>query len=87
MAQVRFRSAVSPFRRGTTGFRRSAPVARKSMTCVDNLVETMRPADPVHCLRPAVLLATAARFVAAFPGDVLYAVKCNPEPAVLRAPV
>ena len=85
MAQVRFRSAVSPLRRGTTGFRRSAPAVRKQMTCVDNLVETMRPADPVHCLRPAVLSATAARFVAAFPGDVLYAVKCNPEPAVLRA--
>ena len=39
----------------------------------------------MHCLRPAVLSATAARFVASFPGDVLYAVKCNPEPAVMRA--
>jgi ornithine decarboxylase len=85
MAQIRFRSAVSPLRRGTTGFRRSAPAVRKQMTCVDNLVETMLPADPVHCLRPAVLSATAARFVASFPGDVLYAVKCNPEPAVMRA--
>ena len=85
MAQIRFRSAVSPLRRGTTGFRRSAPAVRKQITCVDNLIETMRPADPVHCLRPAVLSATAARFVASFPGDVLYAVKCNPEPAVMRA--
>ncbi len=39
----------------------------------------------MHCLRPATLEATARDFVAAFPGDVLYAVKCNPEPAVLRA--
>jgi ornithine decarboxylase len=36
-------------------------------------------------LRPAVIAATADRFVAAFPGDVLYAVKCNPDPRVLRA--
>ena len=27
----------------------------------------------------------ARRFVGGFPGDVLYAVKCNPEPRVLRA--
>jgi ornithine decarboxylase len=32
-----------------------------------------------------VLAATAAEFIAAFPGDTLYAVKCNPDPAVLRA--
>ncbi|OYV38891.1 MAG: decarboxylase [Rhodospirillales bacterium 20-64-7] len=48
-------------------------------------VRALSPADPVHCLRPAVLSATAETFVAAFPGDVLYAVKCNPDPAVLRA--
>jgi ornithine decarboxylase len=32
-----------------------------------------------------VIADTAARFVQGFRGDVLYAVKCNPEPAVLRA--
>ncbi|EWY42227.1 diaminopimelate decarboxylase [Skermanella stibiiresistens SB22] len=85
MAHVRFRSAVSPLRRGTTLARRGTPSVRRPLTCVDNLVETLRPVDPVHCLRPAVLSATAARFVSAFPGDVLYAVKCNPEPAVMRA--
>ena len=37
------------------------------------------------CLRPARARAEAARFVAAFPGHVLYAVKCNPDEAVLRA--
>jgi ornithine decarboxylase len=44
-----------------------------------------RPEEAIHCLRPAVLSATAARFVADFQGDVLYAVKCNPDPAVLEA--
>ncbi len=41
--------------------------------------------EPLYCIRPRVLEATARRFVAGFPGDVLYAVKCNPEPTVLRA--
>jgi len=44
-----------------------------------------RPADPMLCLRPAAITAAARRFVDCFPGDVLYAVKCNPEPRVLRA--
>jgi ornithine decarboxylase len=52
---------------------------------VDAYVAAERPEEPVHCLRPATIAATARDFVAAFPGDVLYAVKCNPDPAVLRA--
>ena len=39
----------------------------------------------MHCLRPAVIAEAARAFVAGFPGETLYAVKCNPEPAVLRA--
>jgi ornithine decarboxylase len=39
----------------------------------------------MHCLRPAAVTAATDAFVAAFPGDVLYAVKCNPEPVILRA--
>lgn len=52
---------------------------------VDDLVAVMRPDEPLLCLRPAVFQATAAAFVSAFPGRTLYAVKCNPAPAVLRA--
>ncbi|HEV7370313.1 type III PLP-dependent enzyme [Arenibaculum sp.] len=78
MAVVRFRSAVSPLRR----HQRPAQAPRRT---VDETVAALRPSEPVHCIRPAVLSAAARRFVAAFPGDVLYAVKCNPEPAVLRA--
>ena len=52
---------------------------------IDALVARERPAEPLVCLRPATITAAAQRFVAAFPGDVLYAVKCNPEPRVLRA--
>ncbi|HVJ51183.1 MAG TPA: type III PLP-dependent enzyme [Aliidongia sp.] len=45
----------------------------------------LRPVEPMYCLRPRILTATAQRFVSRFPGDVLYAVKCNAEPAVLRS--
>jgi len=52
---------------------------------VDEVVAADRPEEPIHCLRPAAVTAAAAEFVRAFPGDVLYAVKCNPDPGVLRA--
>ncbi|MCW3475777.1 type III PLP-dependent enzyme [Limobrevibacterium gyesilva] len=77
MSQLRSRAAVSPLRR--------ALEVAAALPTVDALVAVERPAEPMHCLRPATVAAAAARFVAAFPGDVLYAVKCNPEPAVLRA--
>ena len=78
MQQVRVRRAVSPLRRRFDTA--PMPLAR-----VDDLVAAVRPEEPVHCLRPATVEATAREFVGAFPGEVLYAVKCNPEPAVLRA--
>lgn len=49
------------------------------------MVAALRPEDPVYCLRPHEVTAAARRFVAAFPGHVLYAVKCNPEPVMLDA--
>ncbi|HWY73788.1 MAG TPA: type III PLP-dependent enzyme [Burkholderiaceae bacterium] len=78
MDLLRCRSAVSPLRRGFN----PAPAA---LPRVDELVALSRPEEPMHCVRPGTLTAAARHFVAAFPGDVLYAVKCNPEPVVLRA--
>jgi ornithine decarboxylase len=52
---------------------------------VDTLVAVERPEAPMHCLRPAAIAEATSAFVAGFPGDVLYAVKCNPDPAALRA--
>jgi ornithine decarboxylase len=78
MDLLRFRSAVSPLRRGFD----PDPV---SLPRIDDLVAAVRPEEPMHCLRPDTLAAAARAFVAGFPGQVLYAVKCNPEPAVLRA--
>lgn len=82
MAQIRYRSAVSPLRRSGIDPRRAGRLALPTVAAV---VAAHRPAEPLVCLRPRVLAETAQRFVEAFPGDVLYAVKCNPEPAVLRA--
>jgi ornithine decarboxylase len=78
MARTRLKTAVSPLRR------RFAPVEAPRPR-VDAVVAAERPSEPLYCLRPAVIAAAAQRFVQGFPGDVLYAVKCNPEPAVLRA--
>ena len=49
------------------------------------MVAILRPEQPLTCLRPAEISRAGAEFVAGFPGDVMYAVKCNPEPAVLQA--
>lgn len=75
MNEIRFRGAVAPLRRPAVDL----------PSDVASVVATLRPEQPLHCLRPATMAAAAAAFRANFPGQVLYAVKCNPEPAVLRA--
>ncbi len=61
------------------------PQRRAVFPSIDAVVARMRPTDPLLCVRPRVIADAARRFVDLFPGDVLYAVKCNPEPRVLRA--
>ena len=63
----------------------SRPFGRAVLPSIDAVVARARPSDPLLCLRPAAIAAAARRFVGLFPGDVLYAVKCNPEPRVLPA--
>ena len=58
---------------------------RADLPSVDSVVARERPAAPLYCLRPAAIAAAAREFLRAFPGEVLYAVKCNPEPRALRA--
>jgi ornithine decarboxylase len=48
------------------------------------MVHDMRPEMPVTCLRPATIAATAKRFMKAFPGQVMFAVKTNPDKRVLH---
>jgi ornithine decarboxylase len=56
----------------------------EKFSSVDAVVRDLDPSEPVFCIHPAELRAAARRF-RAFPGRVLYAVKCNPHPAVLQA--
>lgn len=76
MTQIRPRGAVAPLRR---------PASLPRRPTVDAVIAALRPEEPLHCLRPQAVTEAARAFAAAFPGDVLYAVKCNAEPAVLRA--
>lgn len=48
-------------------------------TSVQEVVDTLRPRDPVFIVRPRIVAERARRVLAAFPGDVLYAVKCNDD--------
>ncbi|MBI1206704.1 MAG: type III PLP-dependent enzyme [Azospirillum sp.] len=77
MYLARLKENVLPFRQSTRG-----PSRFRS---VEAAVAAVRPNVPMLCLHPVALVAAAARFANGFAGRVLYAVKCNPEPAVLRA--
>jgi ornithine decarboxylase len=50
---------------------------------IEEMVHVMRPEAPVTCLRPATIVSTAKWFLKQFPGDVMYAVKTNPDKRVL----
>jgi ornithine decarboxylase len=47
------------------------------------MIQHLRPEFPVYCVDVAELRRNVRRFVEHFPGTTLYAVKCNPHPAVL----
>ena len=49
------------------------------------VVEALSPDYPVYCVRPHAIHRSARLFLEKFPGDTLYAVKCNPSPHMLTA--
>jgi ornithine decarboxylase len=51
---------------------------------VEQLIEKMKPGAPVYALHPAKFQVAAKRFLDAFPGDTLFAIKANPHPLVLE---
>ncbi|MGB5212249.1 MAG: hypothetical protein WBN88_01190 [Anderseniella sp.] len=51
---------------------------------VDELLTSAAPDQPVMCFCPTAFRNEAQRFATGFPGDVHYAVKANPHPAVLH---
>ncbi|MBO66790.1 MAG: ornithine decarboxylase [Acidiferrobacteraceae bacterium] len=48
------------------------------------VVKDLEPDYPVYCVRPAAIHRVARKFCDHFPGDVLYAVKCNPSRHMLN---
>lgn len=48
------------------------------------MLREWQPREPVYCIHPQVYRETAKAFLQGFPGRVLYAVKANDDPDVLR---
>ena len=51
---------------------------------VDQLVNQLKPTEPVYCIRKKSIQLASKFFQKQFPGKVLYAVKTNPHPTVLK---
>ena len=51
---------------------------------VEKLVNQLRPDKPVYCIRKNSILSASNYFQKNFPGKILYAVKTNPHPEVIR---
>ena len=51
---------------------------------VDELVNTIRPVDPIYCIRPNSIKSACSWFKNNFPGKILYAVKTNPNEKVIK---
>ncbi len=52
---------------------------------VEDMLRALRPVIPVYCIHPAACESNARDFVSGFPGRVLYAVKANDHPAVIKS--
>jgi len=51
---------------------------------VDELINQLKPEQPIYCIRKQSIQSASTYFRNKFPGKVLYAVKTNPHPVVLK---
>ena len=51
---------------------------------VNELVNTLKPVNPIYCIRPDTIKNSIKVFKDKFPGKILYAVKTNPNEYVLK---
>jgi ornithine decarboxylase len=51
---------------------------------VEELVNQLRPTKPVYCIRKKSIKLASKYFQKNFPGKILYALKTNPHPLVLK---
>ncbi len=60
-------------------------VAHISHDIDDDYIRALNPSVPVPVLRPERLVKQTQKFVEAFTGNTMYAVKCNPDKVCLKA--
>ena len=51
---------------------------------VNELVNKLKPVNPIYCIRPDTIKNSIKAFQDKFPGKILYAVKTNPNEFVLK---
>ena len=51
---------------------------------VEELVNQLKPEKPVYCIRKKPILSASKFFQKNFPGKILYAVKTNPHPEIIK---
>ena len=51
---------------------------------VDELINQLMPEKPIYCIRKKSIQSTSSYFRRKFPGKILYAVKTNSHPEVLK---
>ena len=51
---------------------------------VDELVNQLKPVEPIYCIRKNSIQLASKYFQNKFPGKILYALKTNPNPIVLK---
>jgi ornithine decarboxylase len=51
---------------------------------VEELINQLKPEKPVYCIRKKSVLSASNFFQKNFPGEILYAVKTNPHPVVIK---
>jgi ornithine decarboxylase len=51
---------------------------------VDELINQLKPEQPIYCIRKKSIQVASTYFRNKFPGKILYAVKTNPHPEVLK---
>ena len=51
---------------------------------VEELINQLKPEKPVYCIRKKSILSASKFFQKNFPGKILYAVKTNPHPEIIK---
>jgi ornithine decarboxylase len=63
---------------------RTESLTKAAFDSVAAMLRALDPALPVYCIYPHVYRDSTREFLSGFPGRVLYAVKANNDPAILR---